>query len=365
MNVTVPVSKMTTAMQKMVSVVERSQTMPILGNVLVNVADGHMLLTATDLEIELQTSIESATEHESGQITIPAKKMNDIVKALPEDNELRLKQDGNKVVMQSGRSRYVLHTLPADEFPDIDCGPGVLEFNLEANDLRYLLERVQFSMAVQDVRYFLNGILFEIGAQQCRTVATDGHRLAMCSMPMDLNLQENQCIIPRKGVIELQRLLHEDETLAITIGENYIKVVGQDYVFLSKLIEGKYPTYQAVIPKRGDKTIIVSRDEFKRMLTRAAVLSTEKFKGMHFSLRPDKLLVQARNNEHEIAEEEYQVEYQGEDLDIGFNINYFIEIFNVVDAEKVKITLSDGNSSALIEEADDDKSLYVIMPMRL
>lgn len=347
--------------------VERRHTLPILANVLIKVSDNSLWLTATDLEVELISNVTLSGECEDGQITVPAKKLLDICRGLSEGSEVLFHIDGNKAMLRSGRSKYSLSTLSADDYPNLEDWEGELEFEIPQNKLKHLIDSTQFSMAQQDVRYYLNGMSLETEANLIRTVATDGHRLALCRLEYnDASLPERQVIIPRKGVMEIHRLIEEeDRPIKVQIGSNHIRLFSSDFIFTSKLVDGRFPDYRRVLPKDGNKLIEASKEVLKQAFSRAAILSNEKFRGVRLNLANQELTITANNPEQEEAEEIVDVDYEGESLEIGFNVAYLIDVFNTLKSDKVKITLADSNSSALIEDAEDGAAVYVIMPMRL
>ena len=351
-------------------VVERRQTLPILANVQL-VLDGQQLsLTGTDLEVELIGRVDLAEEgqaSEPGEITVPAKKLVDICKALPEGSVIDVSQDEQKLIIKSGRSRFQLSTLPASDFPSVEQGHGGQRFSLKQGDLKRLIDRTSFAMAQQDVRYYLNGMLFEVNPGLLRVVATDGHRLAMASFNGDINVSNSaQVILPRKGVIELGRLLiNENDDAELFVGSNHIRVVTRDFTFTSKLIDGKFPDYERVLPRGSTKTVLGSRAELKQAFARTAILSNEKYRGIRLLLSSGNLQIVANNPEQEEAEEIVAVDYEGDSLEIGFNVSYLLDVMSANNGETVKFSLSDANSSALVEESESSDSQYVVMPMRL
>lgn len=349
-------------------VVERKQTLPILSNVLVETQQQSIAVTGTDLEVELvgQAVLEQPTE--THRVTLPGRKLMDICKALPEASPIELLQEDNRVILRSGKSRFTLATLPADDFPNITPQSADLTFHLPQKDILHLLQRTYFAMAQQDVRYYLNGLLLEINNGHLKAVTTDGHRLALCQLaaPID-SAKLLQLIIPRKGILELMRLLADtEEACEVMIGSNHLRITTGDFTFTSKLIEGRFPEYGRVVPKQSDKTILIDRDMLKQSLTRTAILCNEKFRGVRFELSANTLKISANNPEHETAEEELAISYDAESLEIGFNVNYLLDVLNTLPNGLVKISCKDANSSVLIEEeAGDGTNIYVIMPMRL
>lgn len=349
-------------------VVERRQTLPILANVLLVVEGERLSLTGTDLEVELVVHVPLAQASDSRwEITVPARKLVDICKSLPEGALLEISQDEQRVVIRSGRSRFTLSTLPANDFPAVDEVGASFTFDVRQGDLRRLIERTSFAMAQQDVRYYLNGMLWEVSADRLRTVATDGHRLAMCTLDTPLGVAESvQVILPRKGVLEFSRLLQEDDALVnVVIGANHFRATTGDFCFTSKLVDGKFPDYQRVLPRGSNKTVLGDREGLKQSFQRAAILSNEKYRGVRLQLSDGLLRVVASNPEQEEAEEEVLVDYQGDTLEIGFNVSYLLDVLNVLSHSQAKLEMSDANSSALLSEGEGGDSLYVVMPMRL
>jgi DNA polymerase-3 subunit beta len=347
-------------------VVERRQTLPILANVLIGVEGNSLSLTGTDLEVELlgKVSLDGATV--DGDITVPARKLLDIVKSLPDDSVISVEVEEQRAIIKSGRSRFTLSTLPASEFPNVEQGSASLEFDVLQRNLKTLIDKTAFAMAQQDVRYYLNGMLWEIKDGIFRVVATDGHRLALSTQSGITASEEKQVILPRKGVLELSRLLiEEDESIHLAFGDTHLRATTQAFTFTSKLVDGKFPDYDRVLPKGSDKEVIAERDVLKQALARAAILSNEKYRGIRMQFNAGDLRIVANNPEQEEAEDVVAIDYNGDTLEIGFNVSYLLDIMNVVSGPKVKFSLLDANSSALLEDNDDGNSLYVVMPMRL
>ncbi|SUD37672.1 DNA polymerase III subunit beta [Ectopseudomonas mendocina] len=354
-------------LQLVAGVVERRQTLPVLSNVLLVVEGQQLSLTGTDLEVELVGRVTLEDAAEPGEITVPARKLMDICKSLPSDALIDIRVDDQKLLVKAGRSRFTLSTLPANDFPTVEEGPGSLTFNLPQAKLRRLIERTSFAMAQQDVRYYLNGMLLEVQSGLLRAVATDGHRLAMCSMEAAI-LQDgkHQVIVPRKGILELARLLTEqDAEVSIVLGQHHIRANTGEFTFTSKLVDGKFPDYERVLPRGGDKLVLADRQGLREAFSRTAILSNEKYRGIRLTLAAGLLKIQANNPEQEEAEEEIVVDYNGGGLEIGFNVSYLLDVLGVMGTEQVRLILSDSNSSALLQEADNDDSAYVVMPMRL
>lgn len=348
-------------------VVEKRQTLPILSNLLLQLNGNSLTLTGTDLEVELRTTIE-VEDAESGEITVTARKFLDICKALPESSKMQFTQDENHIILRSGRSRYTLSTLSANEFPLSDNQSTVSEFSIKQSELLYLINKTQFSMANQDVRYYLNGLLLETSIAKIRAVATDGHRLAICELNTtdDQKLSDGQIIIPRKAVVELSRLLENSDTSChVSLGSNHIRVDLDTTHFSSKLIDGKFPDYNRVIPSQELNIMRCNKDTLRQMLHRTAILSNEKYRGIGLEISENLLIAKVHNPEHEEAEEQLDVEFNGSAVEIGFNVSYLLDVLGNLDEEVVEIGLIDANSSCIITGKDNKYSRYVVMPMRL
>jgi DNA polymerase-3 subunit beta len=352
-------------LQAVIGVVERRQTMPILSNVLLVAKDNELSVTATDLEVELVAQAEVSVEA-AGEITVSGRKLLDICRALPEGSAVAISVSGEKLIVRSGRSKFSLATLPAAEFPTVEDIKAGQIIEVAQESLGRLIEKTHFSMAQQDVRYYLNGMLLETGGKYLRAVATDGHRLALCQVELDgANLDEQQVIVPRKGVLELQRLMSGDGSLNIELGPNHIRIQLQGIRFTSKLIDGRFPEYDRVIPKESTNELTADREAFKGSLQRTAILSNEKYRGIRLIIRDNGIVMQAHNPEQEEAEEALEVQYGGEDIEIGFNVNYLLDALGAVDGDTVTLSVVDGNSSCLIRQPGMDDSKFVVMPMRL
>jgi DNA polymerase-3 subunit beta len=353
-------------LSQVVGVVERRQTLPVLANLLVVVNEEGVSFTGTDLEVEMVARC-TADNLDAGEVTIPARKLFDICRALPDGIKVDFKQSGDRVTVSAGRSRFTLATLPASEFPQVENIELVERVTLPEAALKELIDRTAFAMAHQDVRYYLNGTLLDLREQALRCVATDGHRLALCETAIELNAKtRRQVIIPRKGVLELQRLLDAGEgTVEIEFGRNHLRVRRSDFVFTSKLIDGRFPDYEAVIPIGADKIFTVSRDELRAALQRASILSNEKYRGVKLELNPGRLNIVAHNPEQEEAVEELEVQTTVSGLAVGFNVNYLLDALGALRGADVTLCLRDGNSSCLIRDSDNERARHVIMPLRL
>jgi DNA polymerase-3 subunit beta len=366
MNLTTSRESLLRPLQTVIGVVERRQTMPILANVLMVVKDTGLSVTATDLEVELMAESSIDEVKVPGEITVPGRKLLDICRALPDESTIHLQMDGDRMIVKSGRSRFVLSTLAAADFPVIEDIEANREISLGQADVRRLLDKTHFSMAQQDVRYYLNGLLLEIGGGFVRAVATDGHRLALSEMEVsDQPNAVQQVIIPRKGILELQRLLGDGEAINLLIGTNHIRVNIDNIRFTSKLIDGRFPDYDRVIPKPEGNTLTASREYLRSALQRAAILSNEKYRGIRLDLGSKSLRIQANNPDHEEAQDELEVDYDGDEMEIGFNVNYLLDALAAVDTEDVEVGFVDSNSSCVIHSPGNEESKFVVMPMRL
>lgn len=347
--------------------IERKHTLPILSNVLLEVRDGILYFTGTDLEIELVASVALENAPTNGKLTLPAKKLLDICKSLPDGTEITLTEQESQVMLTGGNSRFSLASLSALDFPNLEQWQSEVEFTLTRLELRKLLESTHFSMANQDVRYYLNGMCFEVDNSSLKAVATDGHRLALAEKQLSASLNtQRQIIIPRKGVLEIMRLLVADDTeLTVQLGNNHIRIIDAGFVFTSKLVDGRFPDYRRVLPRGGDKEMIANKDWLRSAFARVSILSNEKFRGVRLNLTNGQLKISANNPEQEQAEEVVEVLYQGNDLEIGFNVSYLLDVLNTVKTDDIKLTLADSNSSALLEGQGDEEAMYVVMPMRL
>ena len=367
MKFTISREKFLQPLQLVVGAVERRHTLPILSNVLVKVSEDALWLTGTDLEVELISSVALDGDFAEGETTVPAKKLLDICRGLNEGSDISFLVDGSKAIIRSGRGRYSLSTLSASDYPNLEDWEGEVEFEIARSQLKQLIDSTSFSMAQQDVRYYLNGMSLETDGAIVRSIATDGHRLALCKVEFDgLNLPTRQVIVPRKGVIEITRLIEDDDkSVKIQIGSNHLRIFSSDFIFTSKLVDGRFPDYKRVLPKECNKTVKSSKEVLKQAFSRAAILSNEKFKGVRLNLSNGELKITANNPEQEEAEEIVDVDYSGDSLEIGFNVAYLIDVLNALKSDDVQIALSDSNSSALIETDNNSAAQYVIMPMRL
>lgn len=352
-------------LQAVSGVVDRRQTLPILSNLLFNLEPNSLSVTATDMEVEIIVKLEVSLG-QTGELTLPARKLLDICRALPAESNLQFEVKNDRILIKSGRSRFTLATLPAPEYPVIDITENIVVFNIKQKILDQLLSNTQFAMAQQDVRYYLNGLLLEIYSDKIRAVATDGHRLALDETDISASVEEPiQIIVPRKGITELTRLLQDDSEIEIQISTNHIRIENANTCFTSKLIDGRFPDYKQVIPEISDTPVFADREELKNSLTRASILSNEKYRGVRIMLSANSLRALAHNPEQEEAEEELEVQYEGAEIEIGFNVSYLLDTLSIIKSNKVKLSVLDANSSCLILPEDDSNCQYVVMPMRL
>ncbi len=352
-------------LQVVSGIVERRQTLPILANILVRKDGERVSFTATDLEIQIQTTAELGGGKDSAATTVAARKLVDILRALPEA-DVALSLAGKKLTVQSGKSRFALQTLAAEEYPTVAQAEFGTDFSLPAATLKYLLSMVHFAMAAQDIRYYLNGMLLVVDGSVVRAVATDGHRLALCEVSKDGGGGKIEAIIPRKTILELSRLLPDSEDpVRIQMAANQVKFSFGAIELISKLVEGKFPDYQRVIPANNTKSFAIGREELMASLHRAAILTTDKFKGVRLMLASGSLKITSTNADQEEASEELEVDYSGETLDIGFNVTYLLDVLSNLKSEQIKFSLGDALGSALITMTDSEKFKYVVMPMRI
>jgi DNA polymerase-3 subunit beta len=341
-------------------------TLPILSNLLLKIEQGILSITATDLEVELVCQLTLEGDVESGQITVPARKFLDICRGLPDDAVITVVLQDDRIQVRSGRSRFSLATLPATDFPNIEDWQSEISLTLTQGELRGLVEKTQFSMANQDVRYYLNGMLFDIDGSTLRAVATDGHRMAVAKTTLDQEFASSQIIIPRKGILELSKLLDApDQPVELQIGSSNVRAQVNGFVFTSKLIDGRFPDYRRVLPQNTNKIVEAGCDELRQAFSRAAILSNEKFRGVRLNIAASEMRITANNPEQEEAEEILDVVFDGDAIEIGFNVSYVLDVLNTMRCDKVRLSMLDGNASALVENVDNDSVMYVVMPIRL
>lgn len=365
MQITIPRDELLKPISLVAGVVERRQTLPILSFIKVRQSGRRLVLTGTDLEIEM--SAEIITGEGEAEFTVPARKLLDICRALPEDTNITLTRQGEKILLKAGKSRFTLQTLAPKDFPAIDAAAWELALTVKQSVLKLLFERTQFCMAQQDVRYYLNGLCLELGSTETRAVATDGHRMAISAAEAPSTVASRQIVVPRKGIHEMARLLEMSEELVdVQIASNHLRLrTNSGVVFTTKLIDGRFPDYTKVVPTNLSKTVGLDRVAFREALGRVAILSNEKYRGVRLNLNSGSLSVSAHNPEQEEAVEEIDADYRGEGLEIGFNVNYLIEAVNAVSSSTIQLGLNDANSSCVLWGPDDVGTRYIIMPMRL
>jgi DNA polymerase-3 subunit beta len=353
-------------LQQVTGIVERRHTLPILSNVLISASGGKVDFLATDLEVQI-TAAATLDGNAEGTVTAGARKLYDILRSLPEDAEVSLEAKDNRMTVKAGKSRFNLQTLAAADFPRmVEAKDASKTLTLSQKSLKAALGLVQFAMAVQDIRYYLNGVLFSVDKNTLRVVATDGHRLSFASQALDGDHGNVEAILPRKTVLELIKLLADsDDPVSLAIGSNQARFTFGGIEIVSKIVEGKFPDYQKVIPTTHKNRVSIDRGTLAQSLNRAAILSNEKIRGVRLVFTKDALSIICTNNEQEEAEEGLAVDYDGDPLDIGFNISYLLDVLNHVDSPTVSVTMGDSNSSALIQIPGREDFKYVVMPMRI
>ncbi len=359
--------KVLAALQSVAGIVERRHTLPILANVMVRKTGAQLQLTTSDLEIQIRTTAELGGDDGTFATTLGARKMIDILRTLPADQTVSLENTGGKLILKGGKSRFTLQSMPAEDFPLVQEAPSFgPAFSVPQKTLKSLLGQVSFAMAVHDIRYYLNGILFVAEGTSLSLVATDGHRLAFASATLDVEVPKQEVILPRKTVLELQRLLSDkDGAIEMQFAGNQAKFSFDGMEFVTKLVEGKFPDYNRVIPRNHKNIITLGRQPLLACLQRAAIMTSEKFKGVRLNVDPGSLRVASNNAEQEEAADELDIDYQGDSIEIGFNVTYLIDALQNMGQEMVRVELADGNSSALVTNPDDNAFKYVVMPMRI
>lgn len=359
--------KVLSVLQSVAGIVERRHTLPILANVLIRKTGSALQLTTSDLEIQIRTTAELDGDAGNFTTTVGARKLIDILRTMPSDQTVSLESNQSKLILKGGKSRFTLQSLPAEDFPLVqeaaNFGPS---FSVPQKTLKELLHQVSFAMAVHDIRYYLNGILFVAEGKQLSLVATDGHRLAFASSTLDVEVPRQEVILPRKTVLEMQRLLSDKEgAIEMQFAGNQAKFTFDGMEFVTKLVEGKFPDYNRVIPKNHKNTITLGRTALLATLQRTAILTSEKFKGVRLNLEPGVLRVASSNAEQEEAVDELEIDYNGDAIEIGFNVTYLIDALTNMDQDMVQVDLADSNSSALITIPENTTFKYVVMPMRI
>ena len=360
-------SQFLSVLQSVAGIVERRHTLPILANVLIRKTAGSLQITTSDLEIQIRTTADLGGDEGNFTTTVGARKLIDILRTMPADQTVSLESSQSKLILKGGKSKFTLQSLPAEDFPLVQesasFGPA---FSVPQKTLKNLLEQVSFAMAVHDIRYYLNGILFVAEGKQLSLVATDGHRLAFVSALLDVEVPKQEVILPRKTVIELQRLLSDAEgAIEMQFANNQAKFSFDGMEFVTKLVEGKFPDYNRVIPKNHHNSITLGRQALLSSLQRTAILTSDKFKGVRLNIDPGTLRVASNNAEQEEAVDELDIDYNGDSIEIGFNVTYLIDALTNMSQDMVRLELSDSNSSALLTIPDNATFKYVVMPMRI
>ncbi len=359
--------KILAVLQSVSGIVERRHTLPILANVLIRKTGNSIQLTTSDLEIQIRTTAAFEGDEENFSTTVGARKMIDILRTMPVEQSVALESSQNKLILKGGKSKFTLQTMPAEDFPLVQESPGFgPAFNVPQKTLKDLLGQVSFAMAVHDIRYYLNGILFVVEGKKLSLVATDGHRLAFASATLDVEVPRQEVILPRKTVLEMQRLLSDaDGFIEMQFASNQAKFSFGGMEFVTKLVEGKFPDYNRVIPKNHKNSIMLGRVALLSTLQRTAILTSDKFKGVRLNIDPGSLRVSSNNAEQEEANDELDIDYSGDSIEIGFNVTYLIDALSNMEQEMVRLELSDNNSSALFTIPENANFKYVVMPMRI
>ncbi|WP_153111162.1 DNA polymerase III subunit beta [Propionivibrio limicola] len=356
-------------LQSVSGIVEKKHTLPILSNVLLEKKDDSLTLLATDIEIQITTTTTGTQGDGDGAVTVAARKLQDILRSLPDNAEVSLNLEEKRLLLKAGKSRFALQTLPAQDFPRMviaETSQG--KITVTQKQFRQLLSKTQFAMAAQDVRYYLNGLLLLVDGNQLRAVATDGHRLAYASMELEnqADLPRQELILPRKTVLELNRLLSDsDEALTIQMASNQIQFEFGSIHLVSKLIDGKFPDYERVVPTSLKNSVTMNRSALLQSMVRAAILTNEKFRGVRLILSTGSLKIMAANAEQEEAQEEIEVDYSGDSIDVGFNVGYILDVLNNTSSEMIEWGFNDAGSSSLLTIPGNDRFKYVVMPMRI
>lgn len=353
-------------LQQLSGVIEKKQTFPILSNVLLEATEGKLFLTGTDTEIQIITHVLVSSETE-GKITVPAKKLLDFCRLSNKGSLISCEEKEGKFIIRSDKSRFSLATLPAEHYPSFDQHNYQPLFIIKCSDFKKVLEKTIFSMALQDVRFFLNGLMLQLENSNLDAIASDGHRLAVYNHTLESSAKDNvKIVIPRKGVLELFRLLDDEEQdMIFEVSQSSVRITYSNFEFSAKLIEGRLPDYKKAIPTNLEKTIFLDKDVFKSALSRIAILTNDEYRGVNFDIEPALLTINHRNPEHEEGEEQIKINYDGDSLSMGMNVTYVQDAVSHIDSDQVKISFTDASQACLIEDPEDEKSKFVIMPMRV
>ena len=360
-----PRDLLTACLHRVVGVLDRRQTLPILGHVLLHIQGDELAVTATDSEIELVAYAKLPDAQEAVDITLPGRKLYDICRVLPEGSMVEMKLSQQLMQIRCGRSRFSLQTLPAADFPSLEDLPAQVELSLQQGLFLSLLEQTHFAVAQQDVRYFLNGLLLDLQKEMLVAVGSDGHRLALAQLPLSA-ASAIRILLPRRGVLELIKLLGNDEaSMNLALSPAHLQIKSADFHFTSRLIDGQFPDYRGFFPRQLDKVVTVANADLKQALSRAAILASDKVKAIRFELTENLLTLTTTNQEHEEAQESLTVDYAGPALSTGFNLSYFLDVLTVLKGEQLRIQLADADSSIVIESTLDNQASYLIMPLRI
>ena len=353
-------------LSKVSSIVEKKHTLPILSNLLLEGSDKTLKFTVTDLEMQISLSIKINLEEEF-KTTLSVRKLFDITRALPENSQLDFKIEDSKIIVKAARSRFNLQTLPAKDYPVMQKNSDkATVFSISQKDLKNILKQVDFSMAQQDIRYYLNGLLFEVDGKKLNIVGTDGHRLSFTSCDLNELFDKTQIIVPRKTILELIKLLSDtEEVVKVSVGKNQINFKFNEIDLISKVIEGQFPDYHRVIPEGHKNIFVINRQQLLSSMQRASILSNEKYRGIRMLVEKNNLKLISTNGEQEKAEEELEIEYTGEPIDIGFNVTYLIDVLTNIQFDRLSFAFNDSNSSCLVTIPNNNDYKYVVMPMRI
>ena len=364
---TISKQQLLTPLLTVAGAVDKKQSLAILSNILLKLTEQHLFLTATDLEIEITGCVAFNTSEATGVVTVPAKKMIDIIRSLDDNAVPTISFAEGVVTIKEGRSKFKLATLPADDYPNTEEESNEVEFSVPRTSLMHLFQSTHFAMSQQDVRVFLNGLLLELDSQSITAVATDGHRMAICRLPGEVNNQHHRLLIPRKGVQEMLRLISNvsDEKVLLAAGKGHFKLVTSQYTFSTKLIEARFPAYTKAIPTAQDKQVVIERDLLKRALSRIVILAHEKSRAVLLHIQAGLLTLIANNQEQEEAIETLPAETQGDELKIGINASYLLDVLNHIAEGPLRLSLSNTNSSIMVESLQDEHYMYIIMPMKI
>jgi len=366
MHITLSRMDMLQAVQRCQNIVERRHTVPILSNILLNADDHELMMTATDLDVGIRTH-GPATVHQPGRTTVAARKLFDVLKELDTDADIDMEIDDVFLKIKSGRSRFRLATMPADDFPDIQEAEKSVSIHMDGADIAGMIAATSFAMSTDETRKYLTGTLFEVDEQgRLNLAATDGHRLALTRALLEQKVDASQSIVPRKAVMEIRKLCEEiSGQITLDMSDRQIRLTAGNHTLTSKLIDARFPSYEDVIPASNPQVAIADRTGFDQILRRIMIVANEFTHDVRLQIKPGELLVSSHNTEQEQAEESIDLEYDGPEIEIGFNARYIRDVLGVMHGGKVRIGLKDGLSPVLLKEEEDSAANFVIMPMRI